>query len=46
MSIVVKALELIECRICPCASFTSATARFSQTQCEVRKDSQFTQGLA
>jgi len=33
-----------ECRICPCASFTSAPAIFSQTACEVCNKSQFTQG--
>src|SRR5580704_7291057 len=41
MSIVVEARE---CRICPCASFMSAPASFSQTQCEVRRDRQFTHG--
>ena len=31
-----------EGRICPCASFTSAPAIFSQTACEMRSDRQFT----
>lgn len=40
MSMVV---EILECRICPWASFGSAPAIFSQTACEVRRHRQFTQ---
>ena len=42
MSSVVLALE---CRICACASFTSAPTNFNQVACEVRRHRQFTQGI-
>ena len=35
-----------ECRLCACASFTSAPTNFSQVACEVRRDRQFTHGMA
>src|SRR5262249_36345410 len=34
-----------ECRICPCASFTSAPASFNQTACDVGRQRQFNQGI-
>ena len=34
-----------ECRICACASSTSAPAIFSQVACDVRKHHQFTHGI-
>jgi hypothetical protein len=38
-------VEARECRICACASFTSAPAIVSQVAWEVRKQRQFTQGI-